>query len=311
MADIKDSRTLWHDSYCRAFLEDPLRAGELLRLGMAAATRAELADEPPLPVKTHYVQKDLKPRQLDFNFLFRRRRGGYLEFVLEHKSFSDAGTPGQLARYTQLALDSPSRKDVRQVMSAVLYHGKGRWTAPHALEWGPDGKAPARQEAGAFGYPLWNLMKLDLDRLPLSPRVWAGVAAMVGAFREEAREALLDRALRSLEAGALFTQQTLTYISAQWRLDIDDLQARLQALQPKTHTGGDDMAWTTLELAEASEAKGMAKTLLKLLHLKFKALPAEAETKVRAASAAQLDAWTEAVLTAASLDELLATAPKN
>ena len=73
------------------------------------------------------------------------------------------------------------------------------------------------------------------------------------------------------------------------------------------------MAWTTLELAEASEAKGIAQgkaeTLLSQMQLKFGSVPSSVQAQVRAASARQLDAWTAAVLTATTLDELLATKP--
>ena len=61
-------------------------------------------------------------------------------------------------------------------------------------------------------------------------------------------------------------------------------------------------------LAEG-EAKGRAETLLTLLRLKFNDLPEEAEFRVRSASLAQLDAWAAAILTATTLDELLATKP--
>ena len=61
------------------------------------------------------------------------------------------------------------------------------------------------------------------------------------------------------------------------------------------------------------EAKGMAagkaELLLTQLRLKFKDLPAGTESRVRSASAAQLDAWAAAILTATTLDELLATKP--
>ena len=59
------------------------------------------------------------------------------------------------------------------------------------------------------------------------------------------------------------------------------------------------------------KAVGKAELLLTQLRLKFRGLSAAAERRVRAASAAQLDAWAAAVLTAADLDELLAAEPKR
>ena len=77
------------------------------------------------------------------------------------------------------------------------------------------------------------------------------------------------------------------------------------------------MSGTFLDVELAAEAKGLARgkaegkaeVLLMQLRLKFRDLSAAAEQRVRAASAVQLDAWAAEVLTAASLDQLLATEP--
>ena len=57
------------------------------------------------------------------------------------------------------------------------------------------------------------------------------------------------------------------------------------------------------------ETKGKAAVLLTLLRLKFPGLPEGTEARVRSASAEQLDAWAAAILTASTLDELLAVQP--
>ncbi len=51
--------------------------------------------------------------------------------------------------------------------------------------------------------------------------------------------------------------------------------------------------------------EGSRRTLLKLLRTRYGALPQEAVARVEAADLAQLDAWTDRVLTAATLDEAL------
>ena len=55
----------------------------------------------------------------------------------------------------------------------------------------------------------------------------------------------------------------------------------------------------------AGEARGRAALLLKLLQLKFGALPDAVTARVQSASIAELDAWAERVLSATSLDEAL------
>lgn len=52
-------------------------------------------------------------------------------------------------------------------------------------------------------------------------------------------------------------------------------------------------------------AEGRAETVLKLMGLRFGTIPPEAEARVRAASLEELDSFTERVLVAASLAEVL------
>lgn len=57
---------------------------------------------------------------------------------------------------------------------------------------------------------------------------------------------------------------------------------------------------------QEGETMGRAETLLKLLGLRFGSVPAEIRARLEAATLDQLDAWVERVLTAATLDEVLA-----
>jgi hypothetical protein len=52
--------------------------------------------------------------------------------------------------------------------------------------------------------------------------------------------------------------------------------------------------------------EGRAEILLRLLHARFGSVPIEAERRVRTATAAELDRWAIAVLTAPSLDDVFA-----
>ena len=55
--------------------------------------------------------------------------------------------------------------------------------------------------------------------------------------------------------------------------------------------------------------KGLARSLLKLITLRFGAPDAQTEARVRAASIEQLEAWTDAILTAPDLATLLGRQP--
>ena len=57
----------------------------------------------------------------------------------------------------------------------------------------------------------------------------------------------------------------------------------------------------------AGKAEGKAETLRKLLSLKFGALPDTAWQRIAAASEAELDGWIERLLSADSLESLLAS----
>ena len=54
------------------------------------------------------------------------------------------------------------------------------------------------------------------------------------------------------------------------------------------------------------KAEGKAEVLLRLLQLKFGMVPEPAAARVRAASLAELDRWVERVITATTLESVLA-----
>ena len=60
---------------------------------------------------------------------------------------------------------------------------------------------------------------------------------------------------------------------------------------------------------EKGQAAGHAGLLLRQLELRFGAVSEAVRERVRGASASELEAWAEAVLSAASIDEVLATGP--
>ena len=320
MTDTTDTTRRRHNEYCWAALSDPTRANELLRLFMEAGFRALIADDPPKVAATRHTGEDLQSGEMDFNFLFRLVDGGFFRFFLEHKSWADLRAPGQLLKYLRMAVNSRAQEDVRLVAFAVLFHGPGEWTAPFAVEW-PEAVG-ARYPANAFCYPLWNLMKLDLAALPLSEPVWLAVAAMMGAFRRAEQETLLEpmlpALLRLLDTDPLFARQTMEYISGAWEIEPTLLQKRLVELQP-TKEGKIMAGMTAWDIEDRGIAKGIAKgraegaakALLRQLRVKFKALSGDLEARVMAAPPEQVDAWAEAVLTAATLDEALAAKPKR
>ena len=310
-----------HDLYCRAGLSDLAVADELLRLFLGQELGALIEDGPPTLEPGNHVDEDSRASRPDFRFVYRRKGGGRVRIVLEHKSWCDPGTPEQLCRYAAQAVSAKDRQAGDLVILVVLYHGEADWSVPCAAPAADEPRLPQ----GAVLYHLMNLMRQDLEALAhrVSRKTWTVATAMVGAFAEPVRAPHLDNLLRALPASGAFMRQTLKYISGAWGIDKDELHAKLAALRPEE---GTDMAGNTLwdieDRAEArgkaqgiaegmaeGKAEGIAETLLALMRQRFSGLPDDAARQVRSASAQQLDAWTAAVLTANNLDELLATSP--
>ena len=62
---------------------------------------------------------------------------------------------------------------------------------------------------------------------------------------------------------------------------------------------------------EEGRAEALVGFLLRQLELRFRDVPGPVRDRVRGASIAQLEAWAEAVLTAARLNEVMATGPRR
>jgi hypothetical protein len=80
-------------------------------------------------------------------------------------------------------------------------------------------------------------------------------------------------------------------------------ELELQLKHDITLIGEEKMKYVTSWERYARE-EGEARTLLKLLKLKFNNVPAWVEEKVNSANMAQLDQWVEKFLTAESVDSL-------
>ena len=105
-------------------------------------------------------------------------------------------------------------------------------------------------------------------------------------------------------------------------VDIPAVQARVRAIDARAGDAIMSMAEKLIAEGEAKgfsaaqkliaegriegETKGRAETLLKLLRLRFASVPDSAAERVTHADAATLDRWVERVLTAGSVDDVLA-----
>ena len=180
----------------------------------------------------------------------------------------------------------------------------------------PEELAPLLRD---FSYVLHDLGEIEPLRLSETPELRAGLLALRVVHFEEVPDELLDLIVGGPLAGSAYERHILRYVVEGMNLTPDRLEASLRRTRPdrwETLMGTVAEAWIEQGRAEGIEkglaegrAEALERLLLRQLELRFGALPEAVRERVRGASAAELEAWAEAVLTAASLDEVLAAGP--
>ena len=266
--------------------------------------------------------------------LFRvRLRTGHearIFVLLEHKSYLDSTTPLQLLRYMidiwKREIEGGAARDgLPAIVPLVLYHGPGRWTVPRSVIEMVDAPEELEPLLRNFAYVLHDLGDIVPLRLSRTPEVRAGLLALRVHRFDEIPSDLLDLIVGGPVAGSEFERHILKYIVERMNLTPPMLEASLRRTKPdrwEALMGTVAEAWIEQGRAEGREegltqgiekglADGRAGILLRQLELRFGILPDAAGARVRGASVFELEAWAEAVLVAASLEEVLATEPKR
>ncbi len=144
---------------------------------------------------------------------------------------------------------------------------------------------------------------------------------------EEIPPDLLDEMTGGPVAGSAFERHIVRYIAERMNLTPPLLEASLRRTKPdrwEVLMGTVAQAWIEQGRAEGIEKgiergrsegreegriEALAELLLRQLALRFGDVPGAVRERVRGASAAELEAWAEAVLVAATLDEVLSARP--
>ena len=313
-----------HDAMCAALLADPARVHAIV---LAILPRAVALHLVGLPEAIPNVFRDemLKAIHADFVFRYPLKDGGHLYILLDHKSHRDRKSPAQLLGYhASLWRVVGGSWMPLAVIPIVLYNGSEPWEQLPDLAQLIKGDNPALKLAREC-MPAYQPLLVDMKTLPLrllssSPEARAGWAAMVCGGKGRIDRRQLRAILVRLRSGSAFEAQTIWYIAVHCGRGPQRLKmvedTVLEVIGQKR--GGElmelteDHALVQRGIAKGFErgrAQGKAETLLSQLQLKFGAPSASVQAQVRAADAKQLDAWAAAVLTAASLDELLAAKP--
>jgi len=318
-----------HDRFADAVFRDPAEAGVVFRAVLPPAlvqeldfARAEL--QPRL-----FTSDELRQRRSDFLFRVPLRAGGevFLLALLEHQSTVDPLMAARLLVYAGRALDRflrehPEANEVPALIPVVLFHGEGGWNAAtelfelYAL---PEDLRPVvRDYVPALRYAVDDLDSASDDELrQRDGPVLARLALIVLRHAQELRTAADPAAtMRSLAAavGDLLRQvldRTGRTVVFRYMLELVELpaeegeeilvQAMPEPMKEDVVTAADQLR---AEGKREGEREGERRVLLRLLKKGFGPLPSWVEGRVRGASDAEVEAWTDRVLSASTLSEV-------
>jgi len=323
-----------HDALFKAVLGQPEHARGALRAVMPVAV-SDALDWPSLATcPGSFIDPALRPRHSDLLFSVAWRDGGdALIYVLfEHQSTVDDHMAFRILRYLvriweRWVADHPRAATLPVIVPVTLYHGDEPWTAPRSFESLFD--VPAAVQAALaphlvhFRYLLDDLSEIADD--VLRTRAMTALGRLAEACFKHARsnEHLLDTlavwadvvrdailAPHGREAVGLVMQYILLVNN---HVEPEALQAFLERVaSPEAKdivmTAGERLiqqGWQ--EGRQEGRQEGECMLLLRLLRKRFgNAVDAAVEQRVTAASSAQLEAWGDRVLSAATLAELFA-----
>ncbi len=316
-----------HDALFRALVSDPARASALLADYLPPEVAGLLdPDTPPEAVEGSFVDEDAARTQCDALFRVRLRTGedARIFVLLEHKSHIDAATPLQILKYLASIwlreIEGGGARDrLPAIIPLVFYHGPGTWTVPRSVAAMIDAPEELGPFAREFAYVLHDLGRIEPLRLSRTPEVRAGLLALRVVHAADIPADLLDLMTGGPVDGSAFERHIVRYIAERMNLTPVMLEASLRRTKPdrwEALMGTVAEAWIEQGIERGrsegraeGRTEGQAGLLLRQLELRFGVVPEAVRERVRGASVTELEAWTEAVLTAASLDEVMAAPP--
>lgn len=281
-----------------------------------------------------FVDETLREQHTDLLFSAQvGERPVFFYVLFEHQSTADRWMMLRLLRYMiriweEHLAKEPKATRLPAIVPVVLHHSETGWTYATAFEELIDLDDETRDEALPF-VPRFRLLLDDVSHATdeeLLARSMTALAKMVlGCFRHsrDMRNLLenlrpwanLLEEIRRSPSGVRAYAIILRYILGAADHTPEQLRALVAGAAPPEIE--EEMASTADMLIEEGMQKGLLKgrqegrragradTVLKLLRLKFRRLPAGTAARVRDASEAELQRWTERVLTATSLADVL------
>lgn len=315
-----------HDALFRYAFADPADAAGELREVLPAPLAVAALDWDQIEVLPGptFVDETLESRQVDLLYRVPLRGSDVpaLVYVLfEHQSSVDAMMPARLLVYVSRILDqwmreNPSARRLPCVLPVVIHHSRSGWTATRDLQSLFDLPESLR-EAVSPHVPAFTFILDDLTQASeaeLEARAQSALARLaLLCFRssradqpvEVVRWARLVNEVVRQPDGARALMSIFRYLS---QVRDDDLcrQLVIQSADPIIEELAMNYEQQLIQQGiEKGREEGAARLLLRLAQLKFGELGEAYEERIRAASAADLERWTESILAVESIDELL------
>jgi len=319
--DTKGDRRLirQHDQFAKLLLDLPGNADAFLRERLPAAVVANLTVEPATDRSETFVDPTLAELRGDRVFSLATSNGQPMLVwtMVEHKSSPDADALVQILGYLNgIAIRGARRRQNPDgtvwvvpvpVFAVILYHGADRWSLPTTLG-AAYGMPPEMLAAGPldFGYSLIDLAALPDAELSRHPELQAGLLMLKYATRDDDPDVTLDRLL----GAAALISLTVVRIVVRYLFGSGDAmyRERLRVALGRVLPGQEEDLMPTIAESYIAEGKreGRAETLLLIIEGWFGAVPEPIETRVRSATAEDLERWTRGIIKAHSLDAVFA-----
>jgi predicted transposase/invertase (TIGR01784 family) len=317
-----------HDKFFKAVFSGIEHArGELASVLPAAIARAIDWSSLTLISGEH---TDLTAESLESDLLFTAQLDGdkaLLYFLFEHQSSADRTMPFRLLRYMtriweRFAKDAPGER-LPIIIPLVLHHAERSWT--FTTQFRDLLRVPERlAQAVAPFVPDFTFVLDDLSKLDEH-------ALRHRALTDLARIALvvMQRCRESKDPGTILRPWVQTLVGvltapngrealqlvARYTAEVSDAEPELiyrffAELGPEAEeifmTTADRLREQGRQLGVAEgRTEGIARTLTRQLTLKFGPLSAAALARIQAAAPEELERWTDRVLTAGSLEDVV------
>jgi predicted transposase/invertase (TIGR01784 family) len=311
-----------HDRLFRHVFSQPEHAEGELRVLLPPDVSARI-DWSTLRVEpTHVVDAALSDTRSDVLFSARLEgREVYLYLLLEHQSTTDPWMPLRLLGYMlRIWEDHLSKhaeaKKLPAVVPMLVSHSDGGWTAPLTLRELLDADDAAFR-ALAPHIPDFALLLDDLSRSraeELHDRSMTALGRLALLCLQRARSSsdfaselahwrdTMEQVLAAPN-GVAALGAVLRYVLEASETSPEQVRDLTKKLGPK----GEEAFMTGAQILRAEgKAEGKAEVLLRQLRLKFGPLPEATADRIRTAPASDLDRWVERVITATSLESVLA-----